>query len=111
MIPNNESAAGAQAAAEDLDGGSFTYNSGKFSLGAMYLKGDETLTGDAKGCDDDGFVPARTGRCEERSWQLGPHWPSLSQGAPTTIGHTMNGAYDKFEKEGFKGYMAEPGSC
>ena len=86
-----------------------TYNSGKFSLGAMYLKGDDDLlTGDAKNYDDDGFVVsmgwAGAKKSEAGSWGL--YGKYYDQGAPTTIAHTMNGAYDKFEKEGFKGYMA-----
>ena len=86
-----------------------TYNSGKFSLGAMYLKGDDDLlTGAAKNYDDDGFVVsmgwAGAKKSEAGSWGL--YGKYYDQGAPTTIAHTMNGAYDKFEKEGFKGYMA-----
>ena len=36
------------------------------------------------------------------SWGL--YAKCYDQGAPTVIDHTMNGAWDKFDGEGFKGY-------
>lgn len=36
------------------------------------------------------------------SWGLYAKY--YDQGAPTVIDHTMNGAWDKFDGEGFKGY-------
>ena len=85
-----------------------TYNSGKFSLGAMYLQGDDDLlTGAAKNYDDDGFVVsmgwAGAKKSEAGSWGL--YGKYYDQSAVTTIAHTMNGAYDAFGNKGFNGYM------
>ena len=85
-----------------------TYNGGKFSLGAMYLQGDDDLlTGAAKNYDDDGFVVsmgwAGAKKSEAGSWGL--YGKYYDQSAVTTIAHTMNGAYDAFGNKGFKGYM------
>ena len=85
-----------------------TYNTGKFSLGAMYLQGDDDLlTGTAKNYDDDGFVVsmgwAGAKKSEAGSWGL--YGKYYDQSAVTTIAHTMNGAYDAFGNKGFKGYM------
>ena len=85
-----------------------TYNSGKFSLGAMYLQGDDDLlTGAAKNYDDDGFVVsmgwAGAKKSEAGSWGL--YGKYYDQSAVTTMAHTMNGAYYAFGNKGFKGYM------
>lgn len=85
------------------------YNVGKFNLGAMYLKGDDdTLKdyGKYKDADDDGYVVsmgwAGAKASDAGSWGLYAKY--YDQGAPTVIDHTMNGAWDKFDGEGFKGY-------
>ncbi len=85
------------------------YNVGKFNLGAMYLKGDDdTLKdyGKYKDADDDGYVVsmgwAGAKASDPGSWGLYAKY--YDQGAPTVIDHTMNGAWDKFDGEGFKGY-------
>ena len=85
------------------------YNVGKFNLGAMYLKGDDdTLKdyGKYKDADDDGYVVsmgwAGAKASDPGSWGL--YTKYYDQGAPTVIDHTMNGAWDKFDGEGFKGY-------
>lgn len=85
------------------------YNVGKFSLGAMYLKGDDdTLKdyGKYKDADDDGYVVSMgwvgAKASDPGSWGLYAKY--YDQGAPTVIDHTMNGAWDKFDGEGFKGY-------
>ena len=85
------------------------YNVGKFNLGAMYLKGDDdTLKdyGKYKDADDDGYVVsmgwAGAKASDAGSWGLYAKY--YDQGAPTVIDHTMNGAWSKFDGEGFKGY-------
>ncbi len=85
------------------------YNVGKFSLGAMYLKGDDDTLKDYseyKDADDDGYVVsmgwAGAKASDPGSWGLYAKY--YDQGAPTVIDHTMNGAWDKFDGEGFKGY-------
>ena len=85
------------------------YNVGKFNLGAMYLKGDDdTLKdyGKYKDADDDGYVVSMgwAGAKASDPGSLGLYAKYYDQGAPTVIDHTMNGAWDKFDGEGFKGY-------
>ncbi|MCH3950550.1 MAG: S-layer homology domain-containing protein [Acidaminococcus sp.] len=92
-----------------------TYHTGKFYLGGMYLMGDDdTLDGavdreghDASDYDDDGFVIkmgwAGAQKSDPGSWGLYAKY--YDQGAPTTISHTMDGLYDSFPGEGFKGYL------
>jgi predicted porin len=92
-----------------------TYHTGKFYLGGMYLMGDDdTLEGvrdrdgnDASDYDDDGFVIkmgwAGAQKSDPGSWGLYAKY--YDQGAPTVISHTMDGLYDEFPGEGFKGYL------
>jgi hypothetical protein len=92
-----------------------TYHPGKFYLGAMYLKGDDdTLKGavDMEGnaaddYDDDGYVIkmgwAGAKKSDPGSWGL--HAKYYDLGAPTVISHTMDGEYDAFIGEGFKGFL------
>jgi predicted porin len=92
-----------------------TYHPGKFYLGAMYLKGDDdTLKGavdmdgnDASDYDDDGFVVkmgwAGANSKDPGSWGL--HARYYDQSAPTVIAHTMDGEYQQFKGEGYKGYL------
>ncbi len=89
------------------------YHTGKFGLGAMYIKGDDdTLKGakDMKGnaaddYDDDGYVVKMTwagaNKANPGSWGLFAQYYDL--GAPTVISHTMDGEYALFKGEGFKG--------
>ncbi|WP_296330112.1 S-layer homology domain-containing protein [uncultured Acidaminococcus sp.] len=91
-----------------------TYHTGKFYLGGMYLAGDDdALKGakdsdgkDASGYDDDGYVVkmgwAGAKASDPGSWGLYANY--YDQGAPTVISHTMDGLYDSFPGEGFKGY-------
>jgi hypothetical protein len=92
-----------------------TYHTGKFYLGGMYLAGDDdTLEGtvdreghDGSGYDDDGYVIkmgwAGAQKSDPGSWGLYAKY--YDQGAPTVISHTMDGLYDKFDAEGFKGFQ------
>ncbi len=83
------------------------YTAGKFNLAAMYLKGDDdALAPEYKDADDDGYVVSLTyGGAESDkpgSWGLVATY--YDQAAPTVLSHTMDGAWDKFEGYGFKGY-------
>ena len=89
------------------------YHTGKFGLGAMYIKGDDdTLKGakDMKGnaaddYDDDGYVVKMTwagaNKANPGSWGLFAQYYDL--GAPPVISHTMDGECALFKGEGFKG--------
>ena len=83
-----------------------TYNTGDFKLGAMYLKGDNDYVDDKDG-DDDGYVVTLgyKGASAAKAGSWGLYGKYYDQGAATYIAHTMNGAYDKFDANGFKGYM------
>lgn len=82
-----------------------TYHTGKFYVGGMYLKGDDDTLSN-KAYDDDGYVFkmgwAGAKKAVPGSWGLYANY--YDQGAPTVISHTMDGAYDAFGEEGFKGY-------
>ena len=84
------------------------YKAGDFKIGAMYLKGDDdTLkNSDYKNGDDDGYVVSLGYKgataVKPGSWGLFAKY--YDQGAPTMIYHTMNGMWDSFNGEGFKGY-------
>ena len=72
-----------------------------FSLGAMYLKGDDYVK---SGLDDDGYVVTASYKgakaSQPGSWGLVAKY--YDQGATTYIDHTMNGLADYMM--GFKGY-------
>ena len=84
-----------------------TYDTGDFKLGAMYLKGDNDSVDDAKNGDDDGYVVTLgyKGAKASKAGSWGLYGKYYDQGGATYINHTMNGAYDKFNAAGFKGYM------
>jgi hypothetical protein len=83
-----------------------TYNTGDFKLGAMYLKGDNDYVDDKNG-DDDGWVATLGYKGAQASkpgsWGLFAKY--YDQGGATYINHTMNGVYNKFSADGFKGYQ------
>ena len=83
-----------------------TYDTGDFKLGAMYLKGDNDYVDDQNG-DDDGYVVCicYKGAKASKAGSWGLYGKYYDQGGATYIAHTMNGAYDKFNAAGFKGYM------
>lgn len=85
------------------------YKAGDFKIGAMYLKGDDdTLKySDYKNGDDDGYVVSLgyKGATEAKPGSWGLFAKYYDQGAPTIIYHTMNGMWDHFNGEGFKGYQ------
>ena len=89
------------------------YHTGKFGLGAMYIKGDDDTLKGAKDMkdnaaddyDDDGYVVKMTwagaNKANPGSWGLFAQYYDL--GAPTVISHTMDGECALFKGEGFKG--------
>ena len=83
-----------------------TYDTGDFKLGAMYLKGDNDYVDDQNG-DDDGYVVTLgyKGAKASKAGSWGLYGKYYDQGGATYIAHTMNGAYDAFDANGFKGYM------
>ncbi len=88
-----------------------TWHADDWKIGAMYLHGDadDKVVKDAKSDaepDHDGWVAtvAYKGAKASKpgSWGLFAHY--YDQGGATYIAHTMNGNYDKFGPEGFKGW-------
>ena len=84
------------------------YKVGKFQAGAMYLKGDkDDMKSDYKDPSDDGYIInlawAGAKASAPGSWGLFAKY--YDQGAPTYVDPTMNGAWGKFDGEGFKGYQ------
>ena len=84
-----------------------TYKAGDLTVGAMYLHGDADDKVDGVEPDHDGWV-AKLGykgaeAAKAGSWGL--YGKYYDQGGATYIDHTMNGDYDKFGPEGFKGWM------
>ena len=79
------------------------------TLGAMYLKGEDSAFSDAKNLgledvDDDGYVVTATYKgakaSQPGSWGLAANY--YDQGVNTYVNHTMNGKADNMM--GFKGY-------
>lgn len=79
------------------------------TLGALYLKGEDSAFSDAKnmsldGVDDDGYVVTATYKgakaSQPGSWGLAARY--YDQGVNTYVNHTMNGKADNMM--GFKGY-------
>ena len=85
------------------------YKAGDFKIGAMYLKGDDdTLKySNYKNGDDDGYVISLgyKGATASKPGSWGLFAKYYDQGAPTIVYHTMNGLWDSFNGEGFKGYQ------
>ena len=83
-----------------------TYNTGDFKIGGMYLHGDNDYVDDQNG-DDDGWVATLGYKGAQASkpgsWGLFAKY--YDQGGATYINHTMNGVYNKFSADGFKGYQ------
>ena len=84
------------------------YKVGKFQAGAMYIKGDKddlksTYTSDP---DEDGYIIhlAWGGAKASTPGSWGLFAKYYDQGAPTYVDPTMNGLWNTFDGEGFKGY-------
>ncbi|MGM9517795.1 MAG: S-layer homology domain-containing protein [Acidaminococcus sp.] len=82
------------------------YKAGDFKIGAMYLKGDNDYV-DEKNGEDDGWVAtlAYKGASAAKPGSWGLYGKYYDQGGATYLKHTMNGHYDMFGVDGFKGYM------
>ncbi len=83
------------------------YDINKFNIGAMYLKGsNDTVDADPNG-NQNGWVAklGYAGATAKKPGSYGVYAKYYDQGASTVIAHTMNGSYDYFPTEGFKGYM------
>ena len=84
------------------------YKMGDVTLGAMYLKGDPDggMANNSK-YDDDGYVVRLDYKGAQASkpgsWGLFAKY--YDQSASTYLRHTMNGEYNLFPMEGFKGYQ------
>ena len=87
------------------------YKAGDWKIGAMYLHGDadDKVTYNKKTSepDNDGWVAtlAYKGASAAKAGSWGLYGKYYDQGGATYIAHTMNGDYDKFGPEGFKGWM------
>ena len=105
MQAENDKALGLNGKDDHIWTAGATYHTGKFYAGGMYLKGDDDTLNN-KAYDDDGYVFkmgwAGAKRSEPGSWGLYANY--YDQGAPTVLSHTMDGLYDAFGSEGFKGY-------
>jgi len=91
---------------DDIWTAAANYKAGDWTVGAMYLHGDADKVNGVEP-DKDGWV-AKVGykgakASKAGSWGLfGKYY---DQGGATYINHTMNGAYDDFGPDGFKGWM------
>ncbi|WP_416182381.1 S-layer homology domain-containing protein [Acidaminococcus timonensis] len=89
-----------------------TYKAGDWTVGAMYLHGDaddKVKVGEKKykEPDNDGWVAklAYKGATASKPGSWGLYGKYYDQGGATYIAHTMNGNYDAFGPDGFKGWM------
>ena len=84
------------------------YNFGDVTLSGMYLKGDASENGeDVTDVNTDGWTAglAYKGADASDAGSWGLFGKYYDQGGATYIAHTMNGHYDSFGPEGFKGWM------
>ncbi|WP_337740209.1 S-layer homology domain-containing protein [Acidaminococcus timonensis] len=91
------------------------YKAGDWKIGAMYLHGDADdkvdVSDDKKQKfaepDNDGWVAtlAYKGATASKPGSWGLFGKYYDQGGATYIAHTMNGNYDAFGPDGFKGWM------
>ena len=84
-----------------------TYKAGDLTVGAMYLHGDADDKVNGVEPDNDGWVAklGYKGASAAKAGSWGLYGKYYDQGGATYIDHTMNGAYDKFGPDGFKGWM------
>jgi hypothetical protein len=83
------------------------YKAGDWKIGAMYLHGDADEKIDGVEPDNDGWVAslAYKGASAAKAGSWGLFGKYYDQGGATYIAHTMNGNYDAFGPDGFKGWM------
>ena len=84
-----------------------TYKAGDWTVGAMYLHGDADDKVNGVEPDNDGWVAklAYKGAKASKAGSWGLFGKYYDQGGATYIAHTMNGNYDAFGPDGFKGWM------
>ena len=84
-----------------------TYKAGDWTVGAMYLHGDADDKVNGVEPDNDGWVAklAYKGAKAAKAGSWGLFGKYYDQGGATYIAHTMNGNYDAFGPDGFKGWM------
>ena len=93
---------------DDIWTAAANYKAGDWKIGAMYLNGDNDVKKtSAKEADSDGWVAtlAYKGASSSKPGSWGLFGKYYDQGGATYIAHTMNGNYDAFDGEGFKGWM------
>ena len=83
------------------------YKAGDWKIGAMYLHGDADDKVKGVEPDNDGWVAtlAYKGASAAKAGSWGLFGKYYDQGGATYIAHTMNGNYDAFGPDGFKGWM------
>ena len=83
------------------------YKAGDWKIGAMYLHGDADEKIDGVEPDNDGWLAtlAYKGASAAKAGSWGLFGKYYDQGGATYIAHTMNGNYDAFGPDGFKGWM------
>ena len=83
------------------------YKAGDWKVGAMYLHGDADEKIGGVEPDNDGWVAtlAYKGASSAKPGSWGLFGKYYDQGGATYIAHTMNGNYDAFGPDGFKGWM------
>lgn len=91
---------------DDIWTAAATYKAGDWNVGAMYLHGDADKVGTAEP-DKDGWVAklGYKGATASKAGSWGLFAKYYDQGGATYIAHTMNGNYDAFGPDGFKGWM------
>ena len=84
-----------------------TYKAGDWNVGAMYLHGDADTKVDGVEPDNDGWVAklGYKGATASKAGSWGLFAKYYDQGGATYIAHTMNGNYNAFGPDGFKGWM------
>ena len=84
-----------------------TYKAGDWKIGAMYLHGDADEKIGGVEPDNDGWVAKLSykGATASKPGSWGLFGKYYDQGGATYINHTMNGNYDAFGPDGFKGWM------
>jgi hypothetical protein len=103
---SSKTSAGWLSGSDNIWTAAANYKAGDFTIGAMYLHGDADDKVGGVEPDHDGWVAkvlykgAKASKAG--SWGLFARY--YDQGGATYIAHTMNGYYDKFGPDGFKGW-------
>ena len=94
------------AGTDDIWTAAATYKAGDWNVGAMYMHGDADKVNGVEP-DKDGWVAklGYKGATASKPGSWGLFGKYYDQGGATYIAHTMNGNYDAFGPDGFKGWM------